>query len=77
MTRPRPVKASMAGPEPGVVRIRLLGAARDAAAVAGALVTVLPTLGVELIEESLAYANRREAGERRYLIVRVSQGGQQ
>jgi hypothetical protein len=66
-----------AGPAPGVARIRLLGAAGDVTNLAATPETVLPASGVELIDEPAPYANRRDAGERRYLNVRVRQGDQQ
>jgi hypothetical protein len=54
--------AAPAEQAPGVVKIRLSGSARDIAAVAG----------LDLIEISPPYPNRRDAGERVYLTVRVT-----
>lgn len=61
-----------AGQAPGVVKIRLSGAARDIAAVASLLGYAAGPGGLDLIEISPPYPNRRDAGERVYLTVRLT-----
>jgi hypothetical protein len=56
-----------AGQAPGVVKIRLSGALPDIAAVASLFGCLAP--GVDLIEVSQPYPNRREAGTRLYLTI--------
>ena len=62
----------LAGQAPGVVQIRLSGALPDIAALAS-LFGCLAT-GIDLIEVSQPYPNRREAGARLYLTIRITAG---
>jgi hypothetical protein len=58
------------GQAPGVVKIRLSGALPDIAALAtlfGCLAS-----GIDLIEVSQPYPNRRDAGARLYLTIRIT-----
>ena len=66
MTRP-------AGQAPGVVKVRLSGAS-GAGAVVAALLTGYDGCGIDVIEQSAPYPNRREPGERVYLTVRIGPG---
>ena len=61
----------LAGQVPGVVKIRLSGALPDIALASlfGCLAT-----GIDLIEVSQPYPNRREAGARLYLTIRIAAG---
>ena len=62
-----------AGQAPGIVKIRLSGAAGDVAMVA-ALLTDYDGCGIDVIEQSAPYPNRRDPGERVYLTVRIGPG---
>jgi hypothetical protein len=62
-----------AGQAPGIVKVRLSGAAGDVAAVA-ALLTDYADCGIDVIEQSAPYPNRRDPGERVYLTVRIGPG---
>lgn len=69
-----------AGQEPGVVEVRLSGAAEDCGTVTSLLERIaagLPvtTVGLEIVHRSGARANRRDPGERAYVLVRVRQDG--
>jgi hypothetical protein len=64
---------AQAGQAPGVVKIRLSGAAGDIEVLAG-LVSSSPA--AEVIDRSAPYPNRRDPGERVYLTVRITKGGQ-
>ncbi len=69
-----------AGPAPGVVEVRLSGTAEDTATVVSVLerlATGLPvtTIALEVLNRSGARANRRDPGERVYVLVRVHQDG--
>jgi hypothetical protein len=57
------------GPAPGVVKLRLSGTAADIGVLDG-LLAALP--GVEVLDRSGVYANRRDPGERVYLTVRLT-----
>ena len=58
----------LAGQAPGVVKIRLSGALLDVGTVAGLLVhATRPGTGIDLIDVSQPYPNRRGAGARLYL----------
>jgi hypothetical protein len=68
--------------EPGVVEVRLSGAAEDT----GTLISVLErisaglpvttiTISLEVLHRSGPRANRRDPGERTYVLVRVGQDG--
>lgn len=61
------------GQAPGVVKIRLSGASGDVAA-AAALLTDYDGRGIDVIEQSAPYPNRRDPGERVYLTVRIGPG---
>jgi hypothetical protein len=61
------------GQAPGVVKIRLSGAAGDVEVLAGVL-SASPA--AEVIDRSSPYPNRRDPGERVYLTVRIMKGGQ-
>ena len=66
---------------PGVVEVRLSGAAEDTAAVISVLERLaagLPvaTVGLEILHKSAARANRRDPGERTFVLVRVTGAGQ-
>ena len=65
-----------AGQAPGIVKVRLSGAAGDVAMVA-ALLTDYNGCGIDVIEQSAPYPNRRDPGERVYLTVLVRTGGDQ
>jgi len=65
-----------AGQAPGIVKIRLSGASGDVAMVA-ALLTGYDGCGIDVIEQSVPYPNRRDPGERVYLTVLVGTGGDQ
>lgn len=69
-----------AGQEPGTVELRLSGSPGDT----GTLISVLEriaaglpvtTVGLEILHRSGARANRRDPGERVYVLVRVRQDG--
>ena len=60
--------ATTAGPAPGVLKLRLSGAAEDIDTLA-VLLAGLPA--VVVLERSGAYANRRDPGERVYLTIQV------
>jgi hypothetical protein len=60
----------LAGQAPGVVKIRLSGALPDIAALAS-LLGCLAT-GTGLIDVSQPYPNRRDAGVRLYLTIRLA-----
>ena len=60
-----------AGQAPGVVKIRLSGAAPDIAAVASLLGYAAGPGGLDLVDMSQRYPNRRDPGERVYLTVRI------
>jgi len=62
-----------AGQAPGIVRIRLPGAAGDVAMVA-ALLTGYDGCGIDVIERSAAYPNRRDPGGRVYLTAWIGPG---
>ena len=62
----------LAGQAPGVVKIRLSGALPDIAALASLFGRRSP--GIDLIEVSQPYPDRREAGARLYLTVRLTAG---
>lgn len=62
-----------AGQAAGVVKIRLSGATGDVAMVA-ALLTGYDGCGIDVIEQSAPYPNRRDPGERVYLTVRIGPG---
>ena len=62
-----------AGQAPGIVKIRPSGADRDVAMVA-ALLTGYDGCGIDVIEQSAPYPNRRDPGERVYLTVRIGPG---
>jgi hypothetical protein len=69
-----------AGQIPGVVEVRLSGAAEDTATVISVLERLaagLPvtTIALEIVHRSGPRANRRDPGERTYLLVRVRQDG--
>ena len=69
-----------AGQAPGVVEVRLSGTAEDTATVVSVLerlATGLPvtTVGLEILHRSGARANRRDPGERTYVLVRVTAAG--
>ena len=69
-----------ARPEPGVVEVRLSGAAEDTATVISVLERLaagLPvtTVGLEIVHRSGARPGRRDPGERMYVLVRVLQDG--
>ena len=61
------------GQAPGVVKIRLSGAAGDAAVVA-VLLTGYDGCGIDVIEQSAPYPNRRDPGERVYLTAWIGPG---
>jgi hypothetical protein len=66
---------------PGVVEVRLFGAAEDTAAVISVLERLaagLPvtTIALEIVQRSGPRANRRDPRERAYMLVRVTGAGQ-
>jgi len=62
-----------AGQPAGVVKVRLSGTAGDVAVVA-ALLTGYDGCGIDVIEQSAPYPDRRDPGERVYLTVRIGPG---
>jgi hypothetical protein len=54
---------------PGVIKLRLSGAAADIDALAALLADLPP---VEVIDRSAPYPNRRDPGERAYLTIRIN-----
>ncbi len=60
----------LAGQAPGVVKIRLSGALPDITAVARLF--GYPAPGIDLIDISQPYPNRRDAGARLYLTIRLA-----
>jgi hypothetical protein len=60
-----------AGQAPGVVKARLSGAAEDLEVVAEIL-GGYPGAGVEVLDRSAPYPNRRDPGVRVYLTLRIS-----
>ena len=70
------VTAREPGTAAGVVKVRLSGAPDDVAAVAALITDYDGAPGIEIIERSAPYPNRRDPGERVYLTVRLApQGG--
>jgi hypothetical protein len=65
-----PRRPATAGQAPGVVKIRLSGALPDITALASLL--GCPAPGIGLIDVSQPYPNRREAGSRLYLTIRLA-----
>jgi hypothetical protein len=71
-----------AGQEPGVVELRLSGTAEDCGTVisllerisAGLPVTTI-TISLEVLHRSGPRPNRRDPGERVYVLVRTAPGG--
>ena len=67
----------MAGAAPGVVKVRLSGAPADVAAMQETFALLargrapLP-YGIEVLDQSAPYPNRRDPGERVYLTLRIS-----
>lgn len=61
-----------AGQAPGVVKVRLSGAAEDLEVVAEILAG-FPGAGVEVLDQSAPYLNRRDLGQRIYLTLRISE----
>ncbi len=63
-----------AGPGPGMVKVRLSGAVADTEVLACLLayLAVHCDAGIDLIDVSPPYPNRREAGARLYLTVRLT-----
>ncbi len=59
-----------AGQAPGVVKIRLSGAADDVEVLAGVLST---SPAAEVVDRSAPYPNRRDPGERVYLTLRITE----
>jgi hypothetical protein len=59
-----------AGQAPGVVKIRLSGAPADITALASLLGSLAG--GIDLIDVSQPYPNRRDAGARLYLTIRLA-----
>jgi hypothetical protein len=64
--------SGQAGQAPGVVKVRLSGAAEDLEVVAE-LLSDCPGTGVEVLDRSAPYPNRRDPGERVYLTLRISE----
>jgi len=69
-----------AGQAPGTVELRLSGSPEDTGAVISVLERLaagLPvtTVGLEILHRSGSRANRRDPGERTYVLVRVRQDG--
>lgn len=66
---------------PGVVKVRLAGAPADVAALQETLALLarsraeLP-YGIEVLEQSAPYPNRRDPGERLYLTLRITKEAQ-
>lgn len=65
-----------AGLAPGVVRVRLSGAAADVGAAAAVFSGGASADDIEVIETSGRYPNRRDPGERLYLVIRLAAAGQ-
>jgi hypothetical protein len=65
-----------AGQAPGVVKVRLSGAAEDLEVVAEILAGY-PGAGVQILDQSAPYPNRRDPGQRVHLTLRIAdpQGG--
>lgn len=61
-----------AGQAPGVVRVRLSGAPEDLEVVAEVL-GGYPGAGVEVLDQSAPYPNRRDPGQRVYLTLRITE----
>jgi hypothetical protein len=61
-----------AGQAPGVVKARLSGTVEDIEIVAEIL-TGVPGAGVEVLDRSAPYPNRRDPGVRVYLTLRISE----
>jgi hypothetical protein len=66
------VVTGQAGQAPGVVKARLSGDPADIEVVAEIL-SGYPGAGVEVIEHSPPYVNRRDPGVRVYLTLRISE----
>jgi hypothetical protein len=60
------------GQAPGVVKVRLSGDPADAEVVAEILAG-FPGAGVEVLDRSAPYPNRRDPGVRLYLTLKVSE----
>ena len=65
-----PRRPAAAGQAPGVVKIRLSGALPDIATLASLLGCLAG--GIDLIDVSQPYPNRRDAGARLYLTIRLA-----
>lgn len=63
--------SGQAGQAPGVVKVRLSGAAEDLEVVAE-LLSGCPDTGIEVLDRSAPYPNRRDHGERVYLTLGIS-----
>jgi hypothetical protein len=62
-----------AGQAPGVIKVRLTGSSGDVETAAALLAAAAElATGLDLIETSRPYANRREPGERVYLTFRLA-----
>lgn len=67
--------AAAAGQAPGVVKVRLSGAAEDVGMLAQLLADYAGS-GIDVIERSAPYPNRRDPGVRVYLTLQVTIGDQ-
>ena len=64
-----------AGQAPGVVKVRLAGAAADVELLATLLADYAGS-GLDVIDRSAPYPNRRDPGVRVYLTLHIAAGGQ-
>jgi len=66
--------AAAAGQAPGIVKVRLAGAAADVEMLATLLADYAGS-GIDVIERSTPYPNRRDPGVRLYLTLQITDGG--
>ncbi len=67
--------ARQPGTAPGIVKVRLSGAPDDVEMLA-TVVADHARPGIDVIERSTAYPNRRDPGVRVYLTLQITDGGQ-
>ena len=68
--------AAAAGQAPGIVKVRLSGAPADVDMLATLLADYAGS-GLDVLERSAPYPNRRDPGVRVYLTLQITDGGQQ
>ncbi len=72
---PEMVRLAAAGQAPGIVKVRLSGAPADVEMLATLLADYAGS-GLDVLERSAPYPNRRDFGVRVYLTLQITDGGQ-